>query len=140
MELFGHDHWSRAGHRPELLVDPDQVRFWLDLDEIDRLDVLPFHSFTTIAYDQALLLVFWLLSKLRLIGDEPTIVADRTRQVLRRLTQLAKIIRPILNEIDKPWTSRGLSNGILIMATKTIQQDQAAEALHPFSEPARVVA
>ena len=101
MEMLGHDHWSRAGHLPELLVDPDKVRHSLDLDVIDRLKILPFHSFATIAYDQALLLAFWLATKLRLIGDEPKVVADRSRRLLQRLTRITELIRPALIEFDK---------------------------------------
>ena len=115
---FGVDIRTRARHHPELLVDPEMIHleFMRSGCENTRLEL--FHSFFTILFDQGLLMLLWLMTRLGLLeehGLRSQVVGDR---VLQLATAISRALITPLEKLDSPWVNRGLSNGFFLIATK----------------------
>jgi ubiquinone/menaquinone biosynthesis C-methylase UbiE len=118
LDSLGVDHWSRAGHAPDRLVDPASAVAQLERQGC-RIELFrPFHAFFTLFFDQAVLVLYWLVERLRPpqgVGEEER--APRNRLLLMMSFICTRLLSP-LDRMDGPWLRRGLCNGFLIRATK----------------------
>ena len=118
LRKFGIDPDIRTCHTPELLVNPDEIQSYLEsigcVIETKQL----FHAFFTILFDQALLSIFWIWSKIAEINPARLGINPPGSHAMGASTRLSSSLIRILTAIDRPWTDRGVSNGFLIVATK----------------------
>jgi SAM-dependent methyltransferase len=117
-ELLGVDHWAWNGHAADRLVDPVRTKAYLESTGCQVHYFRPFHSFFTVLYDQSVLVLYWLAAHLRL-PTRPRGANDRPpNRMLRLVSALTGVLFRPFDRLDRPWVSRGLSNGFLFAATK----------------------
>lgn len=119
MDALGVDHWGHSAHEPGLLVDPSELCEALNQAGFEITSLSPFHACFTIVFDQSLLSVFWLISKFGLKNSSSDWEEGIWRKMIEASTSICRILRPVLNRLDSPWTTRGLSNGFLVIAKKS---------------------
>lgn len=121
LRKLGVDPARRTCHKPELLVNPDAIQSYLeDIGCMIQTNKL-FHAFFTLIFDQLILSIFWLWSKVAEIKPAGLRINPPGSCAMAATTRLSKSFVRILNAFDRPWTSRGLSNGFLIVAAKPIK-------------------
>lgn len=118
LEKLGISNWSRACHDPDLLIEPDVIRKQLFRSGWNVYQLEPFHAFFTILFDQALLASYWIGATLGLF--EPRRRSGRllARGFLGVANWASRAMAGLLRRLDSPWTSRGLSNGFFVVATR----------------------
>ena len=119
-DLMGLDHWSRAAHDPELLVDPEKTyEDFVDAGcKIDQFEF--FHAFFTIILDQAILATLWAATRLSRLKAIHSYERSIGRWLLSLTSAISRAMLSPLRSMDAPWVRRNLSNGFLIIATKTL--------------------
>ena len=116
--LLGVDHWAWNGHAPDRLVDPVRTRAYLEHSGCEVHYFRPFHSFFTILFDQSVLVLYWLAMRLRLPARQRDADDESPNRILKLVSALTGIVFRPFDQLDKPWVSKGLSNGFLFAATK----------------------
>ena len=122
---LGIDPSTRTCHTDELLVDPLDISSALEEASCTLKSIEYFHSFFTIAFDQVLISLLWILS--RFSSDAGATTASRSpgSRLLGLATNLSRAATELLSLMDKPWTKRGLSNGFVIVATKLLELEES---------------
>jgi 2-polyprenyl-3-methyl-5-hydroxy-6-metoxy-1,4-benzoquinol methylase len=118
LRMFGIDPDKRTGHSSELLVNPCEIQSCLEDNGCMIQDSKFFHAFFTLLFDQLLLSVFWIWSKIAEIRPAGLCINPPGSSAMAATTRLSKLFVRILTAFDRPWTTRGLSNGFLIVAAK----------------------
>ena len=118
LEALGVDHWAWNGHAADRLVDPVQTSASLEQMGCRVHYLRPFHSFFTILFDQSILVLYWLASRFHLAERQNSAGDMQPNRMLKAISAASKFLLGHLDRLDRPWVSRGLSNGFLIAATK----------------------
>ena len=118
LDILGVDHWAWNGHAPDRLVDPVRTRAYLEQSGCKVHYFRPFHSFFTILFDQSVLVLYWLAMHLRLPTRQRGADDRSPNRILRLVSALTGILFRPFEHLDKPWVTKGLSNGFLFAATK----------------------
>lgn len=127
LEKLGDDPWRRTAHKPELLVDPNWLRDNSTECGFSGTSVQPYHAFFTIGFDQAMLACAWIAGRVFPARAKGRTWARLARAWVEIASTLGRSVRPFAEWLDRPWTSRGLSNGYLLVASKpTIMEDADA--------------
>jgi SAM-dependent methyltransferase len=117
-DVLGVDHWAWNGHAPDRLVDPVRTRVYLEQSGCTIHHFRPFHAFFTILFDQSVLVLYWLAMRLRPPTRQSGAGDGSPNRILRLVSALTGILFGPFDRLDRPWVSRGLSNGFLFVATK----------------------
>jgi 2-polyprenyl-3-methyl-5-hydroxy-6-metoxy-1,4-benzoquinol methylase len=118
LDLLHVDYWSWSAHSPDRLVDPGLAVAFLEGQGCRIRLYKPFHAFFTILFDQSVLVLYWVVEKLKgIVGprDDDTTSGSRLVSLVSRIC--VRLLGP-LESLDAPWVKRGLSNGFLISARK----------------------
>lgn len=121
LDRLGMDPWGRSSHRPELLVDPQELQRAFARSGLAVVGLVPFHSFATIGYDQLVLGTAWLLDRLLPDAVKRGITDWLGAWWLNAADRVNRVVYRFLQWLDKPWTARGLSNGFLLIAEKPVE-------------------
>jgi SAM-dependent methyltransferase len=125
LEALGVDHWAWNGHAADRLVDPVQTSACLEQMGCSVQYLRPFHSFFTILFDQSILVLYWLASRLHLPERQNGANEMLPKRMLKLISAASGFLLGPLNRLDSPWVSRGLSNGFLFAATKPQKSGEA---------------
>jgi SAM-dependent methyltransferase len=120
LETLGVDHWAWNGHAPDRLVDPERTRAYLEHLGCRIQVYQPFHAFFTVLVDQWMLILYWMATRMRLLGERTHTRGMRPERLLDLVSNLVGGLLKPLSRLDRPWVSRGLSNGFLLAATKPL--------------------
>ena len=118
LERLGIRSWSRACHDPELLVEPNAIKDYLDVSGCSVYHIELFHAFFTILFDQALLAAYWICQSVGLCvpGRGPGRLL--TSGILSVASWSSRTMAGLLRRLDAPWTNRGFSNGFFLLAKR----------------------
>lgn len=118
LQRFGIDPDVRTCHSPELLVNPDEIHSCMESVGCVVQEKKLFHAFFTILFDQLLLSIFWVWSRIAEIKRAGFYIHPPGSKAMAASTWLSNSLIRLLTTIDRPWITRGVSNGFLIIATK----------------------
>ena len=131
---LGSDHGHAGEHHPEMFLSPEQFVCLCRDADLEVMELISFHAFFTYLVD-ALMMGTWTAVK-RFVNSgrfprttnpmeahvDGQIQRPRTSTTLclmRLLSGAIKMTLPILEVLDKPWTSKGLGNGFFGIAKKS---------------------
>lgn len=116
--VFGIDLHPLACHDPNLFIDPDLLVDRLNGNDVRLEDIRFFHAFASSIFDRVLLLTYFLFKKLGLLTVRSNLHRILAISFLRTASMLSRYALGVLLWLDRPWLSRGHSNGFLAIARK----------------------
>ena len=122
---LGIDPSARTCHSNDLLVDPLEIASALEDAACDIKSMEYLHSFFTIIFDQALISLLWIVSRISSATGASIAIKPPGSRTLRVATGLSRAASGLLSLMDRPWTDRGVSNGFVIVATKLTVAEEA---------------
>jgi len=141
LDMLGIDSLSQACHDPDLLVDPERIythliRLGCVVEEFEH-----FHAFFTLMFDQALLVFYWIFSKIGLFNPKGRTRNISVRWILGVMDRICRSVLILLRLLDTPWTRLGLSNGFLVVGTNcgTREEDSTAEGVFSTLERSQAI-
>lgn len=118
LDKLGVDVYEGYAHDPNLFLDFYQTKRCLERTglEIEKLEL--FNSFFTLAFDEVIMILVSLFSKLRLFKRETKNSLILGRIFLIITDFFSRVFLPFLETLDKPWIKKGYSNSFFLLAQK----------------------
>lgn len=107
--------YGRAGHNPALFLNPEKVAKEVERNRLSVRSLIPFHSFFTLAFDEALT---WASLWAERLFSKSWIGPALGRLLLSLTTAICPLLLPLLEALDLPWRIKGYSNGFFLLAQK----------------------
>jgi len=134
LDKIGIDIYDRVAHDPMLLPDVSKVRDLLDNSGMVVNRLVPFNSFFTLAMDEAIMLIVSAFDKLGLFETEGWLSRNLGKGFLATVDLFSRSALPFLSWLDRPWTRRGYSNGVLVIARRNADRAVGLRNCDSFEE------
>lgn len=131
---LGSDHGHAGEHHPEMFLSPEQFVCLCRDADLEVMELISFHAFFTYLVDALMMGTWTAVKRFVKSGRFPRTTnpmeahvdgqiqrprTSTTLSLLRLLSGAIKMTLPILEVLDKPWTSKGLGNGFFGIAKKS---------------------
>jgi len=117
-----------------LLPDVSELRDLLDNSGMVVNRLVPFNSFFTLAMDEAIMLIVSVFEKLGLFETEGWLSRNLGKGFLATADLFSRSALPFLSWLDRPWTRRGYSNGVLVIAHRNADRTVGPRIWDRFEE------